>query len=262
MNIKSFNQFFKESQEETTSKSLEKSIRDSGYSTIISRICLVPEIPAEATEITSFDYDVDEATEKVVEVKIGFKFGTKALTLEIHDGMPIVSKYSLGSKLDINILTAEELATIAFIHRLAMVSSYCTGIWNASLSLAQKIEAEKADKSSIFVKEDKVMKFKKILAEEKAPEKLKLNKQFFLDNIIGADDVTISRDGLVTIYNGFYYSKEGYPESLKNSVIAVGKEYGFTPYDFDYDQVWKPFKGSASVKASSHYKVSFRIKEV
>lgn len=69
-------------------------------------------------------------------------------------------------------------------------------------------------------------------------------------------DTCCVRDGVCTIRRGFFYTNGFTAEKYRGRVLAAYPNADI----LDYGEVWKPFRGGASVAAGSHWFVKFRLK--
>ena len=68
------------------------------------------------------------------------------------------------------------------------------------------------------------------------------------------DQVTLNK-GVVTVRRGFFYTHGRTAEGLKNEVFKAFPDAEVV----DCGQVWKSFRGGASVASQSHWFVKFKV---
>jgi hypothetical protein len=81
----------------------------------------------------------------------------------------------------------------------------------------------------------------------------------------GHPDSFSCRNGVYTVRKGFFYpgvfrhggTAEGVAETVRMKVKAALPDYTVTI--IDKDEVWKPFRGGASVANQSHWWVKFTV---
>ena len=91
----------------------------------------------------------------------------------------------------------------------------------------------------------------------------KITKQFLEESIIGADQIVCRKDGTYLFRQGFYYTHgktaNNYAASIKKQLEELLKDLPFKVMVVDSGEIWKPFRGDASVAASSHWFVQVSI---
>lgn len=70
------------------------------------------------------------------------------------------------------------------------------------------------------------------------------------------DSVSISK-GIVTVRQGFFYRMNKTSDDLVNKVKTLFPQAKI----IDSGEIWKPFKGGATVKNKSHWFVKFIVEE-
>lgn len=73
------------------------------------------------------------------------------------------------------------------------------------------------------------------------------------------DSIGINKDGLLVIRWGFFYTHGRTSEQYATKVRALLDENGFAALVTDHGQVWKAFRGGASVANSSHFFVEVKV---
>ena len=80
---------------------------------------------------------------------------------------------------------------------------------------------------------------------------------------ISADAIGKDKDGLYVFRKSFFYTMGKTAEMFKNRIVAQLEEMGEKPevsfQVISYSEVWKPFRGGASVKAGSHWCVKVKF---
>ena len=73
------------------------------------------------------------------------------------------------------------------------------------------------------------------------------------ENFIG-DDIKVShKNGNVRVYKGYFYTGGKDENDFAQRVERQCKEHGIPAIVWNCGNVWKPFKGGASVRAQSHF---------
>jgi len=73
------------------------------------------------------------------------------------------------------------------------------------------------------------------------------------------DSISRKRNGNILIRRGYFYKNGVTAESLRNYVENRLKETGIKYSVVDYGEVWKPFKGGATIANSSHWWVELNV---
>jgi len=71
------------------------------------------------------------------------------------------------------------------------------------------------------------------------------------------DGMSISKTGEITVRRGFFYRLGMSAEKFRDSVVEKFPEARI----LDFGEKYRPFRGGASVKASSHFFVTFTMPE-
>ena len=77
--------------------------------------------------------------------------------------------------------------------------------------------------------------------------------------VVGADDYTSKRDGTLVFRKGFFYRNGCNSSNYANSVSKKLTEAGIPHVILDDYEIWKVFKGGASVKNQSHWGVVVKL---
>ena len=72
------------------------------------------------------------------------------------------------------------------------------------------------------------------------------------------DQVSLSK-GVWTVRTGFFYTHGVTSEKFEASIVKELEEFGILIRVLESGEVWKPFKGGASVASQSHWYVKFRV---
>jgi len=70
----------------------------------------------------------------------------------------------------------------------------------------------------------------------------------------GADDISLNKN-VITVRRAFFYTMGKTADDYVRRVLSEYPEAKI----IDKGEVWKPFKGGASVKTQSHWFVKFRL---
>lgn len=76
-----------------------------------------------------------------------------------------------------------------------------------------------------------------------------------LRDIIMPDSISKRKDGMVVLRRGFFYRDNKTAESFANRVESALRSCTMPGSVIDSGEVWKPFKGGASVANQSHWYV-------
>jgi hypothetical protein len=79
-----------------------------------------------------------------------------------------------------------------------------------------------------------------------------------LKRLLNADTLS-KREGVYTARKGFFYTSGRTPEMFKNEIENKLLDLNLFIEIIDYGEIWKSFKGGASVANSSHWYVKFKI---
>jgi hypothetical protein len=77
--------------------------------------------------------------------------------------------------------------------------------------------------------------------------------------LAGADSVGKKKNGTVMIRRGYFYRNGMNADSFLESVVQQLNNKGIKVEVVDFGDVWKPFRGSASVSRSSHWFVEVKL---
>lgn len=77
---------------------------------------------------------------------------------------------------------------------------------------------------------------------------------------VSADSVGRAMDGTIKLRRGFFYRNGKTAEMWRDSVLHQLEKAGFEVEALDCGEVWKPFRGGASVASQSHWWVIVKEK--
>lgn len=72
------------------------------------------------------------------------------------------------------------------------------------------------------------------------------------------DSIGKNKAGDIVVRKGFFYTHGMDSERFSSHCLKRIREAGFDVIVMDSGEVWKPFRGGASVACSSHWYVTFR----
>jgi hypothetical protein len=78
------------------------------------------------------------------------------------------------------------------------------------------------------------------------------------DKVIGADSVGVNKAGDVVVRREFFYTHGNTADSFTKAIVAQLKNLGIEAAVVESGEVWKAFRGSASVANKSHWFVVLR----
>jgi hypothetical protein len=74
-----------------------------------------------------------------------------------------------------------------------------------------------------------------------------------------ADTVGKNKAGNIVLRKGYYYRNGASAESFENNIVAALSSAGVLCKVVDRGDVWKPFRGGASVAQQSHFYVELAV---
>ena len=72
-------------------------------------------------------------------------------------------------------------------------------------------------------------------------------------------DTVSKRNGVFTVRREFFFSFGQTSQTFANQIEANMREAGFSIEIVAHGEVWKPFRGGAATKDSSHWWVEFKV---
>lgn len=76
-----------------------------------------------------------------------------------------------------------------------------------------------------------------------------------LRDCVSADSYGRTREGNLIVRRGFYFTHGETAEDFRDRVVSQLTACDVEAHVVDYGEVWKPFRGGASVAQSSHWYV-------
>lgn len=73
-----------------------------------------------------------------------------------------------------------------------------------------------------------------------------------------ADTIGKNKAGEIVVRRGFFYTNGMTSERFGELCLNLLRKAGMTPRLVDHNEIWKPFRGSASTANSSHFFATFR----
>lgn len=96
--------------------------------------------------------------------------------------------------------------------------------------------------------------------EVKKPATLRKMTSALLGSITFADDITNHKDGTFTLRQGYFYTNGKTEKDFEKSILSSLKKEGYSAVAvIDSGNIWKEFKGGASVKNQSHWWVKIKF---
>jgi len=74
-----------------------------------------------------------------------------------------------------------------------------------------------------------------------------------------ADAVSASKDGVITVRKGYYYRYDQTAEKFTGLVVRACEKEGLSLKVVGSGDIWKPFRGGATVAGSSHFFVKLSV---
>ena len=132
----------------------------------------------------------------------------------------------------------------------------------ASKDDAQHHAMRLADKKRIPVSQIKLTKSwmdapEQGMAEAKAPSAI----QTIRNNVTGVDQLSRDSEGNLVFRRGFYYTNGNSADTFADRISNKLNELNIPHTIIDRGQVWKPFKGGATIKNQSHWWVKVKVGE-
>lgn len=78
---------------------------------------------------------------------------------------------------------------------------------------------------------------------------------------VSCDQVSKTKNGTLIFRQSYYYKMNRTADTFKHSISVQLSNLGLSFEVLNKGDIWKPFKGGASVKAQSHFYVEVKISE-